>query len=276
MEGQSRYVELAGVRFHYLEYGDPSQRPLVFLHGIFSSAADYESLLQPLAEHRRVLAPDQRGHGQTDHATEYTWAGLAEDLDAFTANIGLHSFDLVGYSMGAFAAARYAGTHPASIQHLVLIEGGLEPPDSPEAPAFWGKVGALLVSPEGHPSSEAFVEAAAAAFPRASRAALTEAAERLVRRPDGWWERPPTDLNVASLAAKRSEDQAAIVAAIKVPTLILRGEHSELFVPDGFKHLAGTMERAEIEIIEGCGHLFMWENVDGVVKRIERFLNAHV
>ena len=51
-------------------------------------------------------------------------------------------------------------------------------------------------------------------------------------------------------------------------------ENRELFVPDGFKQLAGTMERAEIEIIEGCGHLFMWENVDEVVTRIERFLNS--
>lgn len=120
------YVELRGLRFHYRDYAGPADRPpLVLLHGVASTSRIWLLVGPLLAEWRRVLALDQRGHGETEKPERgYDFASVVADALAFIDAIGLERPLLVGHSWGGNVAVQLAATHPERVAGLVLVDGG--------------------------------------------------------------------------------------------------------------------------------------------------------
>src|SRR6185369_687526 len=104
-----RSIVLRGRRFHYTEWGAPTARPLVMLHGITGHARTWDDEAAALAARYRVLALDLRGHGDSDPAPDgdYTTASLAEDVAAFVDVLGVSTFHLVALSLGGRVAIAY-------------------------------------------------------------------------------------------------------------------------------------------------------------------------
>lgn len=104
-----RFVAPDGVSIAYYAWGESAQGPLVVLHHGFAANAQTNwvgpGIVDALvAAGRRVIAIDARGHGQSDkpHDPEaYGEATMARDLMALVSELGVGSYDLVGYSMGA-------------------------------------------------------------------------------------------------------------------------------------------------------------------------------
>jgi pimeloyl-ACP methyl ester carboxylesterase len=120
---EDAYVELRGLRFHYRSTG--AGRPIVLLHGLASNAK-WWLLLEPLLSSEfRVLALDQRGHGQSDKPDAgYDFATVVQDLADFVATLGLERPVIVGHSWGGNVALEFATTHPEAVAGLVLVDGG--------------------------------------------------------------------------------------------------------------------------------------------------------
>lgn len=98
--------------------------PLVVLHGATSSGREtFEAQLPALATAFRVLLPDARGHGRTrwDVADGFRAAWLVDDLVAFVDALGLPTFHLAGYSMGAATALGFALRAPDRLRTLVVV-----------------------------------------------------------------------------------------------------------------------------------------------------------
>ena len=93
-------LTLNGLRFHYRDWGNPQASPLVLLHGYTSHARSWDTIARRLADRFRVLALDQRGHGESEHAADYDEQRLLEDLAAFVDALGLATFAPVGFSIG--------------------------------------------------------------------------------------------------------------------------------------------------------------------------------
>ena len=98
--------------------------PTVMLHGATSvGREDFAAQLPLFSQAFLIHLPDARGHGRTrwDAAggLEYQW--LVDDLEAFVDALGLASFHLVGFSMGALTALRFAARHPDRVRTLVAI-----------------------------------------------------------------------------------------------------------------------------------------------------------
>ena len=122
---RDEFVEANGLRFHYREWGDTRTRhAVVLLHGYAETSEAWSDTAQDLAREFRVIAVDQRGHGQTDRATDrdYTRATQMEDLEAIIESLGLRSVTLIGHSMGGANAICYAAEHPEMVTALVVIE----------------------------------------------------------------------------------------------------------------------------------------------------------
>ena len=103
--------------------------PLVMLHGATSSGHDtYAAQIPHLAEAFRVYLPDARGHGTTrwDAADGFDAAWLVDDLTAFVDGLGLRTFHLAGYSMGAMTALGFATRAPERLRTLVLVGISIE------------------------------------------------------------------------------------------------------------------------------------------------------
>lgn len=214
-EGDRFAVQAAGIPWSALAWGDPAARPLLLIHGVTSSAANWWRLGPALAATgRRVVAVDLPGHGRTAHwQGRHRFRDNAADVAAFVGAAGLdRDLQVVGHSWGAMTAAALpaAGLRPATI---VL----LDPPALPHA----------VISREASASTTrtyADIDAAAAAVRaenpgwvegdvRAKAEALTqldEAAARSVLLDNGDWDGGLADL--------------ADPAAAGIPVWVVRGD----------------------------------------------------
>lgn len=98
--------------------------PLVALHGATSiGREDYAAQLPGLSKAFLVHLPDARGHGRTrwDAANGFEYRWLVDDLTAFVDGLGLDSFHLLGFSMGAMTALQFAARMPERLRTLVVV-----------------------------------------------------------------------------------------------------------------------------------------------------------
>jgi pimeloyl-ACP methyl ester carboxylesterase len=124
-------ITARGLRFHVrtwrlVQDGDAVRPAVVLLHGLASAVAIWD-LVAPLVVGAglRVLALDQRGHGESDKPDEgYDFATIVEDDHAVLAGLHLDRAVIVGHSWGGAVALRLAITYPEIAAALVLIDGG--------------------------------------------------------------------------------------------------------------------------------------------------------
>ena len=118
--------------------------PLVMLHGATSSGGeDFAAQIPMLSKAFLVHVPDARGHGSTrwDVANGFRYDWLVDDLLAFVDALGLATFHLIGFSMGAMTALQFAARYPERLRTLTVV--GITTQREPRA-----SVAARLMSPE--------------------------------------------------------------------------------------------------------------------------------
>jgi pimeloyl-ACP methyl ester carboxylesterase len=120
-----RFLDIKGVRLHYLERGEG--RPLVLLHGNGSMVQDFEisGIVERLAQQYRVIAIDRPGFGHTNRPKHQNWtpAAQAELVHEFLVHLGINQAIVVGHSWGTLVALFLALDHPADVRSLVLLSG---------------------------------------------------------------------------------------------------------------------------------------------------------
>ena len=126
-EGQ--FLEIEGVRLHYVERGEGE--PLVLLHGNGSMIQDFESsgLVAQAAETYRVIVFDRPGYGHSQRPRGTIWSPEAQADLIHRALVELDATPAVvlGHSWGTLVATALALNHPASVKALVLASGYFYP-----------------------------------------------------------------------------------------------------------------------------------------------------
>lgn len=120
-----RFVAIQGTRRHILTWGDPAAPLLLLLHGLLDHAHNWDWIASALADRFHVVAPDLRGHGDSDWTgpASYALANHVMDLGDIVYALDLQAIRLVGHSLGGHLALRYAATFPDRVQSLCVIEG---------------------------------------------------------------------------------------------------------------------------------------------------------
>ncbi len=143
---EQRIALATGLTYHVVEWGDAAGPPVVMLHGFLDLGWGWDPVARRLAAKlpgRRILAPDFRGHGDSDRVGAggyYHFFDYLADVDALVEVLG-GPIDLVGHSMGGSVAGYYAGARPDRVRRLALLEGQ-GPPDQagvsiPDRTAQW-------------------------------------------------------------------------------------------------------------------------------------------
>lgn len=124
---QLKFVELAGLRMAYREWGDSNAADaVVLLHGITSSSLSWVRVAPRLAAGSRVIAVDLKGHGDSDKpATGYQLADQADEVQALCSALGLRAISLIGHSWGGGIALMLAARGALAIERLVLEDPGV-------------------------------------------------------------------------------------------------------------------------------------------------------
>ncbi len=144
---EDRLVELRGLRFHYRDWGGASQTPMVLLHGLASQSHIYDLVAPLLAKEFRVVALDQRGHGETSRPeTGYDMHSIAQDLQAFLDAVSFPRAIVVGHSWGGNVALQFGVQCQERAAALVLVDGGfIDLQSNPEM--TWERTRKMLAPP---------------------------------------------------------------------------------------------------------------------------------
>ena len=225
------FTSRAGLRLHFLHWGDPGGVPLVLLHGLRAYAQTWEPLVQALGAGYSIYALDQRGRGLSDWAppASYHTQSYVEDLQDFVAHVGLQRFVLLGHSLGGANALEYARQTPGRLIGLIIEDIG--PGSSSQGD------GAARIRREMNQTPLQFDSwDAARAFWQASRPGLSEEglASRLAHSMKDnagtiTWRHDQQGIAEARLSIEPTDLWPA-VRALDCPTLFIRGARSD-FLP---------------------------------------------
>ncbi len=257
------HVKLNGIDFHYVDWGNAHLPPLVLLHGGALTAHTWDMSALLLRDRYHVIAPDQRGHGDTGWTPE-SQAGedngdlMLRDTEAFIEHLGVTQVVLCGMSMGGQNAIRYTARHPERVSRLIIVD--IAPVTMQEGQI---EMEAFRVETETMSRFEDFLERAIKFNPQRKPAHLKYSLMHSLKpTADGWtWKQQhreataqPDEAAMKAAAQKRSEALWADVRVIKTPTLLMRGSISKILAPEVAAEVVKTMKDAELVVIEGAGH----------------------
>ena len=238
--------------------------PLLLIQGLGYGRWGWEPIMQELAERYRVLRFDNRGIGESDKpAGPYTAAEMATDALQVLDEAGVERAHVVGASLGGMIAQELVVAEPGRVDKLVLCcttAGGPDMPPMPEA-----TVKLFMEAPTLDPqvALRRFVENALGESPPAGLADELFAL-RLQNPPDpaGW----------QAQAAAGTTFPGAAIDSIAAPTLIVQGTADNVVNPLNAEVLASRIPGAQIELLDGLGHLFFWERPGEFVRIVSEFL----
>jgi pimeloyl-ACP methyl ester carboxylesterase len=112
------------VKLNYREFpsGSGDGRPLVLLHGLFGSAANWGRVARELSDRFHVIVPDLRNHGRSPHAAEVGYPAMSGDLIELLDGLRLDSAGLIGHSMGGKVAMWTALQARDRVDELVVVD----------------------------------------------------------------------------------------------------------------------------------------------------------
>ncbi|WP_219466438.1 alpha/beta fold hydrolase [Nonomuraea rhizosphaerae] len=117
-----REARVNGIRLVYREEGDPAAPPMVLLHGRTANHNDWNGVLRHFTGRYHVIAPDMRGHGESDYPGSYAFPDMARDIVALMDELGFERVTLIGHSLGGLVAYHLAMACPGRVERLVLEE----------------------------------------------------------------------------------------------------------------------------------------------------------
>ena len=117
------HVTVEGARIHYLTWGEPGRRGLVFVHGGAAHAHWWTHVAATFSREYRVVAIDLSGHGDSDHRDAYSLEQWADEVLAVAADAGIDGPPvIIGHSMGGFVTIATAARHPEAPAGVVVLD----------------------------------------------------------------------------------------------------------------------------------------------------------
>jgi pimeloyl-ACP methyl ester carboxylesterase len=282
----SDVVDIGGVRVHYLRTGTASAAddvsPHLLVHPMGAGSWSWMDVIQPLAAHGAVIAPDLPGAGRTRSVDPR--AGRAEHgarfLEYLCQVLQLERVVLHGHSMGGLVSALFAARHPGRVERLVLTAAPI--PGLPDPPrAAWAWRLALRLAPLLAPipmraglrwktaqwrrwredqTDPQLADAMARMWPDASRispALLTLVAEEVERYRAPWRIDGLIQAGVSTLAALTVDEEAvrAELERIEAPTMVVWGDQDRLIPRRLVDELVQAHPAWAFRPVAGAGHL---------------------
>ena len=264
VEARRRSVQCASPaglhRVAYREWGDPRNREvLVCVHGLTRSGRDFDELARALCARFRIVCPDVAGRGDSDRLADprlYTWAQYVSDMVTLIARLDVEAVNWLGTSMGGFVGMALAAQNGSPVRKLVLNDAGpvIGKASLERIAAYVGQSRSFATLAE----AEKYVRSISAPFGPHSDAQWRFLTETWVRRnEDGSW-RPHYDTRIAEAYRATMPDKDLeiwhVYDAVRCPTLLVRGEHSDVVSRPTAAEMARRGPKARLAEVRGVGH----------------------
>ena len=252
-------------KLHFREYG--AGDPVIILHGLYGSSANWGSVARALAGRHRLILPDLRNHGDSPHRPGMSYEAMAADVVELMDGLGLDAPALVGHSMGGKVVMTLALQRPHRVRRLCVVD----------------------IAPVSYPPHLDDILAALEGVDLARTTSRAEADRQLAGRVDSPMVRAfllqslgchdgrcRWRLNLPALRAGFGQliDFPALAGSYGGPALFLAGERSD-YVTEG--HLPAIQARfpaATVERVAGAGHWVHVDAPDVTIDLLREFLSA--
>jgi len=240
--------------------------PVVFIHGFPFDRTMWKPQVTALRKEFHVVTYDVRGHGKSGVGdAQYSIEYFVDDLMALLDHLKLSKVVVVGLSMGGYIALRAIERNPDRFRAIVLCD------TRSEADGNEGKVKratqANAVKTSGiKPFAEAFVKGAFYEKTFETKPEVVAAVKEVIEVTS------PLAVAGTLLALAARTDTTASLFSIKVPTLILVGQHDALTPPSASHAMKDKIPGAELFIIPRAGHLSNLEQEEEFNKHLLEFL----
>ena len=259
-EPEDRTVRANGMNFHYLEWGDPANPTVVMLHGVSQQAHSWDFVSLALSPAYHVIALDQRGHGDTDWASDgnYSLDAMQADIDGVVDALGLNDFNLMGHSMGGRNSFIWASRHPETLRSLTIVDTGPETQRSGS-----DRIRQFRELPNNLDSFQEFAERVKEYTGRTEQQVLGALKYSIREMPDGKWAwkwDPANRIRGRGDPAWPTERMWECVQAVDCPSLVVRGSRSDIFTEETMAKMGQVMTDCTTETIKDAGHLVQGDN----------------
>jgi pimeloyl-ACP methyl ester carboxylesterase len=258
---QGEFVEVDGVRLHYLDRGDGPA--VILLHGNGMVSQDFvgSGLVDLLAARYRVIVFDRPGYGYSERPRDRVWtpAAQAAVLNAAVARLGLERPVVVGHSWGAMVAAAWGLDFPADVRGLVLLSGYYYPTVRPDV---------LLFGPPAIPIVGDLMRYTLS--PLAMRASFPMMARHMFAPgpvATGFEAEVPREMLLRPVQIRASAEESAFAlpaaiamkdryAGLRMPVKIIAGEKDSVVGIDGHSvRLHDEVPGSSLTLVPGVGHM---------------------
>jgi pimeloyl-ACP methyl ester carboxylesterase len=244
-----RVVSVNGLRIHYVEWGSPTNPPLILIHGLDRVARTFDHIAPHFTSRFRVIAVDMRGHGDSDWDPQarYLVEDHVGDLEGLVQQLGLRNITLWGNSTGGRVAQVFAGKHPELVARVISEDVGPERPQQisdgyarrvkQEEQGWASEEELIAIQMKGQGASDAVVR------PHVRYGTKRRADGRVI------WKRDPN--LVKGFVAT---DLWQHVRNIRAPIIYVLGGRSKIVPPETQEQLKKTLPRVQIVTIPDTGH----------------------
>lgn len=250
--GHRAHFTTAGLTLSYLDYGGTGP-VLLALHGHLNEARFVEQGAAPLDAGYRVIALDQRGHGESEHATTYATDSYVDDALALLDHLGIGSAVMLGHSLGGVAAYLLAARAPDRVTGLIVVDIGAVIDDDLSFVQHW---------PRRAPTQQELIDALGFMGPKHSYV--------MRHYPDGWG-LPSDGDDMAESQRELNGDHWQQWLSSTAPALLLHGTRSAQLTTEHSEQMAGGRPNTTLVHID-AGHAIYVDNPDEYTAAISGFL----
>ncbi|HPC86391.1 MAG TPA: alpha/beta hydrolase [Smithellaceae bacterium] len=282
-----------GVRLYYEATGEG--KPVVLIHGLTAGSLFFRKQIPALSGHFSVIAPDLRGHGQSECGSDHlTLKRLADDLKQLLAELHVSKASLVGWSMGAHVIFEYVKNYSCdSINKIVIID--MSPKLMKSDDWSYGMTGVTSRRPGdfSHEDNLFLLSVMLRDWDAYSRVV----AQRILNKSlynekmefnadadfkgkdDLPWLYEQVRQNKASVIAAFwiamvTQDYRSVLKDLAVPCLLAYGTESNYYPPGNYDYMRQQIPDARVVPFEGCGHAPHLQDPDAFNRTVLDFLSA--
>jgi esterase len=269
MMPKDKYLDVKGLRLHYLDWGEKGKQPMLLLHGFMAHAHSWDDFASDFRERYHIIALDQRGHGDSQWSEDeaYSLDDHFSDIATLVEVLELKDLILVGHSMGGRNALFYTSCHPQNVERLILVDA--RPANSAKASERLRHD--LFHLPLQASSLDEIAQAIQMLYPYVSIEMCHDLASH------GYKEErlggpfvPKYDARMGLHSDQKgcvTEDLWAFMKNVICPTLVVRGEESPFLSREDAQKMSLTISKGEWVEIPQATHMPVQEN-PAVFKRV--------
>jgi pimeloyl-ACP methyl ester carboxylesterase len=259
-------VNVNGVLLAYTDQGEGT--PVVFLHAYPLGRAMWEPQVRALSPVCRVIAPDLRGHGESDAPLWLTTMDtFIEDVRGLLDRLSIREAVLAGLSMGGYIAFGFYRKYRDRVKGLILADTRAQA-DTPEARRSRFEAAQSAYQKGAGVIADLMIPKLFGPAAYAGRPELVEMVRRMILTT------PVSGIVCDLMALSERPDSVPLLLEIGCPTLIIVGEQDGLTPPDVARFMAERIPGAGLEVIPGSGHLPNLENPEAFNRAVRRFIES--